>query len=140
MAPDVGQDRLSVAILTPLSTGTSIRQDRAYLVEFRGGESRLEADFRSTLIGDAILRVSCDGIIQLRLTDETEYSISSEPLEGINPSGFAYVVENGRMYGQLSEAAQIAHRNRLKHYLVVSLSDCLELISSNPPQFKLVQT
>jgi hypothetical protein len=128
-----------MAILTPLFTGTPIRQDGAYLVEFRGGERRFEAEFKSTLIGAAVLRVSCDGVIQLRLTDETAYSISHEPLDGIAPSGFAYTVENGRMYEQLLETTRIVYQNQLKHYLVVSLSDCLELISSHPPQFELVR-
>jgi hypothetical protein len=125
-----------VAILTPLHTGTAIRQAEAYLGVLRATTGRIEADFRSTKTEDLVVRITCDGVIQVRQTDEMIFSTSDEAWEGNNPAGFAYVVEGGRMLDQLPEHAQQVFRGRLKHYLILSLEDGLEFVSHEPPKFE----
>ncbi len=115
-----------------------IRQADAYLIGFRGRTGHIEADFQSTQTKDVTVRVKCEAVIQLRLTEEMIFSTSGELHEGNNPDGFAYVVEDGRMLAQLPEHAQQVFQGRLKHYLILSLDDGLEFVSYEPPKFELI--
>jgi hypothetical protein len=127
-----------MAALTPLFPNIPLLQKEAVLVAFRGTTGHLEIDFQSVSTGSTITRIICDGVVDAKLTDEFVFSLNGEALIGNDPFGFGYAVEGGTLLADVSQAVHASYRHQLRHYLVISLSDCIQFVSHQPPRYELI--
>jgi hypothetical protein len=124
-----------------MQTDLPIRQDRCSLfdVSWRdGGVVALFCISERTAPEPQAVRVTFKKIIVMRIVDEMVYSLEERGADiGITRDGFAYEVTDSQFLRTLTDASNLTYKNP-RQYTFISLSDCLEVISNNSPQFDVV--
>ena len=124
-----------MATFTPLSSGFSIRQSGCEMVDLAWSDNHLEAVFKTDAV--AFVCVTFEQLVTARIVDEFIFSVD-EAKNGISAEGFAYTVADGAMLANLPEAVTRTYKN-LRQYAFITLGSCLEVLSTEPPSFELLE-
>jgi hypothetical protein len=127
-----------MATFTPLPSGFPIRQSACELVDSAWSGDHLEAIFKSDGDEPCYICVTFDSIVTARMSEALIFEAEAEAKNGISPEGFAYLVADGAMLAGVPAAGKAAYRN-LRQYAFVSASFCLEVLSTEPPSFELLE-
>ena len=127
-----------MSTFTPIQTGMPIRQDRCDMTSLNWINATITAQFQSVDDPTHAVRVIFEGVRLARISDEFEYSTAMQPKRiGIEASGFAYLTEGDPLWKSFAETSRFVFKD-LAQYTVISLNTCLDVISTQPPQFEWV--
>jgi hypothetical protein len=122
----------------PLDCGVSMKCSLSTLERLVLGDNALEADFSIPDDATKRLRVTFLRVEITRILDEMPLSTEEpEKRVGLKVEHFAYEVVDAHFWRSQSSAFKMAVKD-LKHYVFITGWTCLDVISSHPPTFSII--